>query len=358
MNLVPGASPPEFQNAQTDTPARSLSVNVNGTNRNNNVTRIDGAASINVWLPHHAGYVAPVETIENVNISTNSFDSAQGMTGGAATAVQTKSGTNTFKGSAFFFRQQDELNARRGYFDPSKVDSSTSIMGGTAGGPLRRNKLFYFGSWERNAERAGIFNSYTVPTAKMRNGDFSEVLALNSSFRIYDPATGTSTGAGRSFFDGAIIPANRISDIAKKIQALYPEPNNPGTNNGLQNNLYLPRNPKADRDNYDFKMNWNRTTAHQIWGKFSMMQASVFDLFYLPFDAAGGGDTRTLVFTGGQTWTLTPTLLFDANVGVNGMQQNFQGPDYGTNYGSDVWGVPGTERRWSERPGIVRSAAV
>ena len=351
MNLVPGATPPEFQNAQTDTPARSLSVNVNGTNRNNNVTRIDGAASINVWLPHHAGYVAPVETIENVNISTNSFDSAQGMTGGAATAVQTKSGTNTFKGSAFFFRQQDELNARRGYFDPSKVDSSTSIMGGTAGGPLRRNKLFYFGSWERNAERQGIFNSYTVPTAKMRNGDFSEVLALNSSFRIYDPATGTSTGAGRSFFDGAIIPANRISDIAKKIQALYPAPNNPGTNNGLQNNLFLPRNPKADRDNYDFKVNWNRTTAHQIWGKFSMMQASVFDLFYLPFDEAGGGDTRTLVFTGGQTWTLTPTLLFDANVGVNGMQQNFQGPDYGTNYGSEVWGVPGLNVGGAGGPG-------
>ena len=60
MNLVPGATPPEFQNAQTDTPGRSLSVNINGTNRNNNVTRIDGAASINVWLPHHAGYIAPV----------------------------------------------------------------------------------------------------------------------------------------------------------------------------------------------------------------------------------------------------------------------------------------------------------
>ena len=95
MNLVPGATPPEFQNAQTDTPGRSLSVNVNGTNRNNNVTRIDGAASINVWLPHHAGYVAPVETIEVVNVSTNNFDAAQGMTGGAAITVQTKSGTNS-----------------------------------------------------------------------------------------------------------------------------------------------------------------------------------------------------------------------------------------------------------------------
>jgi hypothetical protein len=98
-------------------------------------------------------------------------------------------------------------------------------------------------------------------------------------------------------------------------------------------------------------VNWNRTTAHQIWGKFSMMQASVFDLFYLPFDAAGGGDTRTLVFTGGQTWTLSPTLLFDANVGVNGMQQNFQGPDYGTNYGSEVWGIPGLNVGGASGPG-------
>ena len=289
MNLVPGATPPEFQNAQTDTPGRALSVNVNGTNRNNNVTRIDGAASINVWLPHHAGYIAPVETIENVNISTNSFDAAQGMTGGAATSVQTKSGTNKLRGSAFYFRQQDEFNARRGYFDPSKVDASTQITGGTVGGPIRRNKLFYFGSWERNAERQGFFTEYNVPTAKMRVGDFSEVLAVNPNFRIYDPATGTASGAGRTFFEGAVIPANRISDIALKIQSRYPAPNAPGTNNGLQNNLRIPRQPKADRDNYDAKVNWNRTAQHQIWAKFSMMHAEVFDLFYLGLDGAGGG---------------------------------------------------------------------
>ena len=341
LNLVPGATPPVFQNAQTDTPGRALSSNINGTNRNNNVTRIDGAASINVWLPHHAGYIAPAETIENVNISTNSFDASQGMTGGAATAVQTKSGTNTVRGSAFYFRQQDELNARRGYFDPSKVDASTAIMGGTVGGPIRKNRLFYFGGWERNAERQGIFNTYTVPTARMRNGDFSEVLALNSSFRIYDPATGTSDGRNRTFFENAVIPANRVSEIAKKIQAMYPAPNNPGTNNGLQNNLFLPRNPTADRDNYDVKVNWNRTSSHQIWAKFSMMQASVFDLFYLPFEAAGGGDTRTTVYTVGQTWTLTPTLLLDGSIGANVMKQSMTGPDYGTDYGTEVFGIPG-----------------
>ena len=79
INLVPGATPATFQNAQTDTPERALSTNVNGADRNNNNTRIDGASSVNIWLPHHAGYIAPAETIDTVNISTNNFDAALGM---------------------------------------------------------------------------------------------------------------------------------------------------------------------------------------------------------------------------------------------------------------------------------------
>ena len=351
LNLVPGATPPIFQNAQTDTPGRALSTNINGTNRNNNVTRIDGAASINVWLPHHVGYVAPVETIENVNISTNNFDAAQGMTGGAATAVQTKSGTNNLRGSAFFFRQQDEWNARRGYFDPTKLDASVSIGGGTVGGPIRKNRLFYFVGWERNNEQNSRFNQYSVPTAKMRQGDFSEVLALNPNFRIYDPATGDASGANRAIFEGAILPANRLSDVSKRIQATYPAPNAPGTNNGLQNNLNVPRFPKAVRDNYDGKINWNRNASHQFWGKFSVMQADVLDLFYLPFENAGGGETTVSLWTVGQTWTLSPTLLLDANGGSNKMTHQSSGPDYGTNYGTDVFGIPGLNADGVTGPG-------
>ena len=177
------------------------------------------------------------------------------------------------------------------------------------------------------------------------------LLALNSNFKIYDPRTGTSDGRNRSTFDNAIIPADRISSIALKIQSRYPMPNAPGTNNGLQNNLRLPRQPKADRDNYDAKINWNRTPSHQIWAKFSMMHAEVFDLFYLGLDGAGGGKTNTRIFTAGQTWTLSPTLLFDANAGVNGMQQNMQGPDYLTNFGLDTWGIPGLNSAGVAGPG-------
>ncbi|MBA3296674.1 MAG: carboxypeptidase regulatory-like domain-containing protein, partial [Acidobacteria bacterium] len=277
MNLVPGATPTRFQNAQTDTPGRALTTNVNGTNRNNNVTRIDGAASINVWLPHHAGYIAPVETIETVNISTNSFDASQGMTGGAAITVATKSGTNDFRGSTFWFANRDEFNARQNFFSGAdNPNSSVDILGGTLGGPIRRNGLFFFGGWERNLEKNSRISTLTVPTALMRTGNFSEVLGFNSNFRIYDPATGNpATGADRATFAGAQIPASRMSPIASAVQAQYPLPNVPGTNNGTQNNYERTEFPEATRDNYDFKVNWNRTAGNQIWAKYSRMDATV-----------------------------------------------------------------------------------
>jgi len=96
LDLVPGTTPGQFQNASTDSPSRALTTNVNGTARNSNNTRIDGAASVFTWLPHHSYYVPAIESIETVNISTNNFDAEQGMSGGAAVNVITKSGTNHF----------------------------------------------------------------------------------------------------------------------------------------------------------------------------------------------------------------------------------------------------------------------
>jgi hypothetical protein len=341
INLVPGATPATFQNAQTDTPGRALRTNVNGADGQNNNTRIDGASSVNIWLPHHTGYVAPAETIDTVNISTNNFDAAQGMAGGAAITLVTKSGTNTLKGSAFAFRNQDELNSKR-FFDPVKLDSSISIGGATIGGPIKKNKLFYFAGWEGNYERNSRFDRYTVPTEKMRNGDFSEVLAVTPTFKLYDPATGSVDGTGRAEFTGAVIPSNRITGLAKQIQALFPSPNDPGTNNGLQNNLVIARAPKADRDNYDFKVNWNRTSAHQFFAKFSTMQAKVSDIFKLGINGVVFGDTNVYVATVGHTWTLSSNTVLDGNIGMNRQDQTAQGGDFGTRFGSETFGLPGT----------------
>ncbi len=346
INLVPGATPAQFQNAEIDTPGRSLRTWVNGTQPNSNATRIDGAVSVNIWLPHHVGYVQPAETIETVNVSTNNFDADLGMAGGAATSVITKSGTNHLRGSGFLFRNQDELNSNS-YFNNAfglpKAPLSRNIYGGTIGGPVLRNKVFYFGSVERFQDRRGVNQNLTVPTAKMREGDFSEVAAARSNFRLYNPYSAPG-GAGREQFPGFVIPSHLISPIARAVNAFYPMPNTTQdlNSNGLLDDFTTPRDVQVDRDNYDLKLTLQRSSEHAIWGKLAMLDAEVVDNFQLGFDDGSIGDTRVYVVGLGHTWTLSPTMLLDGNFGANIQNQEVTGPDFGQNIGLEVLGIPGT----------------
>jgi outer membrane receptor protein involved in Fe transport len=342
INLVPGATPAQFQNAITDTPARALTTNINGTVRNVNTTRVDGATNVFVWLPHHTVYVPPSETIETVNVATNNFDAEQGMAGGAAITVNTKSGTNDFHGSAFAYHNNNRLRARNFFFrGDDKPKSINNIDGGTFGGPIRKNKLFFFGSWEGNRERVNFSRLHTVPTAAMRDGDFSGL-----GTQIFDPLTGNLDGSGRTMFAGARIPLSRQSAITRQLQELVPLPNQPGTNA----NFFNSGTQALNRDNYDVKINWNRTDRHTVWGKYSVMDAQVECGFGL--GQAGGrglcdggpgvGDTFVQFASLGSTYVITPNLLVDGTFGYSRMGQQVRGPDFGQNFGSEVLGIPGT----------------
>ena len=94
INLVPGATPANYQNAVSGSPGRSLNTNINGTSNTSNNTRLDGALNMRGSLPAQSLYVPPAESIQTVNIATNNFDAEQGLAGGAAINVITKSGTN------------------------------------------------------------------------------------------------------------------------------------------------------------------------------------------------------------------------------------------------------------------------
>ena len=345
MNLVPGATPAQFQNAEIDTPGRSLRTWVNGTQPNSNATRIDGAVSVNIWLPHHVGYVQPAETIETVNVSTNNFDADLGMAGGAAATVITKSGTNEVRGSAFEFYNGDGLNANslsNNAFGIKKSSLSHNIYGGTVGGPIMRNKLFYFGSWEGLRDRRGRNTSYGVPSAKMRNGDFSEIAAAYSAFRLYNPLTGTAGGVGRDQFAGFQIPGNMINPVAKSILSYYPLPNSTAdlNSNKIADDYLVSQPVEVDRNNYDTKFTWQRTASHSVWGKFSMLNADVVDNYILGFQNGSLGHTRVYVGTVGHTWTLGRSIVLDGNFGVDIQNQQVTGPDYGQNIGLDL-GIPG-----------------
>jgi hypothetical protein len=347
LNLVPGATPAQFQNAEIDTPGRALTTTVNGTARNNNAFRIDGAVSVNVWLPHHVGYVQSSETIETVNVATNNFDADQGMAGGAAVTVVTKSGTNQLHGSGFFLRNQDEFNAntfQNNAAGLAKPNTQTSIYGGTLGGPIIKNKLFFFGGWEKYSGLRGTQAFYTVPSLKMRNGDFSEVAARFPTFRLYNPATGGAGGAGREQFPNATIPANLISPIWKNALQFYPTPNSTAdlNSNGLPDDFVRQQDITNSRDNIDLKISLQRSPAHNIWAKFSMLRANVVDNYTVSFDQGSNGNTKIYVGGIGHTWTLSPNLVLDGNFGLNRQDQHVTGPDYGQNLGSEVLGIPGT----------------
>jgi hypothetical protein len=341
LDLVPGSTPSEFQNAEIDTPARALQTTVNGTNPNTNSTRVDGATNQFTWLPHHTLYVAPAETIAQVNVTTGSFSADQGLAGGAAVTVITKSGTNQLHGSAFGFYTDQNMRAQS-YFakrnHTPKSPTNHNIDGGTLGGPIVKNRLFYFGAFEgqyRNTEGESI---YTVPTEKMRRGDFSEAFNSNGTLQlIYDPQTGGDDGRGRTPFPGNIIPANRLNAIAQRINQYYPLPNADGNSS----NYYKEWVSTFDRNQYDLKINWNRSRTHQVWGKIGVMDATVSNLQKLSFDGGGLGKTKTWVATLGQTFTPNRSFVVDSTVGYSLLDQWGHGPDYGTNYGLDL-GVPGT----------------
>ncbi|MBS1791355.1 MAG: TonB-dependent receptor [Acidobacteria bacterium] len=345
LNLVPGATPVVFQNAEIDTPGRSLRTWVNGTQPNSNTTRVDGAVSVNVWLPHHAGFIQSAETIETVNIATNNFDADTGMAGGAAQTVVTKSGTNQFHGSAFEFYNSDKLNANtfsNNAFGLVKPPLSHNIYGGTLGGPILKEKLFFFAAYEKFRDRRGFNFTSAVPTDKMRNGDFTEVAAAYSAFRLYDPSTGGAGGTGRTQFSNFTIPTARISPIATKLLALYPKVNTTKdlNSNQILDDYVVARETQVDRANYDGKLTWQRSKTHSIWGKFSTLRANVVDNYILGFDNGSLGDTKVYVVSVGHTWTISPTLLVDGNFGYNRQDQVVTGPDFGKNYGLDL-GVPG-----------------
>ncbi|MDQ1473425.1 MAG: hypothetical protein QOJ99_4905, partial [Bryobacterales bacterium] len=343
LNLVPGATPAAYQNAVSGSPGRSLNTNVNGTTNTSNNTRLDGALNMRGSLPAQSLYVPPAESIQTVNISTSSFDAEQGLAGGAAINVITKSGTNQFHFVLFEHHTDGSLTDRNFFNFSSAVPKDImNNYGGTVGGPIRRNKLFFFLSWEGMRERSNFTKLATVATKAQRAGDFSALPVT-----IYDPATGNANGTGRTPFAGNIIPVNRLSPITLQMQALVPEPNLAGTSSN-----YFDSAPVSfNRDNVDAKINWNISDETLVWAKYSAMKALVTDRFSL--GAAGGvgmingggagtGDVLVQVAAIGGVHTFSPTLLVDGTLAVSRDPLTLVGPDSGTAYGLDTLHIPGT----------------
>ena len=344
---IPGIAPPSTPHSVPSNPSRALSWQTNGNNTASNNTRIDGASATNVWLPHIASYVPALESIESVSVVTNSFEAEQGLAGGASVNVSIRSGTNEIHGAAFHYHMGNWSQARN-FFLPSNQDIPKYVYnqyGGRVGGPILKNKLFYFVSWEGTDDHRFAGSLRTVPTAIMRNGDLS-----TSSRLVYDPLTGQSNGVGRLPFANNRIPSDRIHPTSAVLMGRLPQENNPAPNGIPTQNYFATVNAAFNRDTIDSKFNFNmgnKTTmfARLSWLDFDLLAPTAFgDIGGSPiaFGNPGKGFGNTWSGTLGSTHTFSPSFIVDAYFGYTLMDTNIEQPGLGPNRGSDELGIPGT----------------
>jgi hypothetical protein len=347
--VLPGFTPPVEVHSDSGNPQRSMATQANGMPQSSNNTKLDGATISHPWLPRLVAYLPPVEAVEQVNVVSNSFDAEQGMAGGAAMNVTIKSGTNQIHGAGWEFHTNSAIKARNYFYclysctgDPNRAPKNLqNQFGGMIGGPIVKNKLFFFADWERTTRRQAASALRTVPTAAMRNGDFSA-----TGTTLYDPSTGNADGSGRTPFAGNIIPVGRIDPAAKIMSDLIPQPNQ----SVFPNNYLAIGGYTLLRDNVDFKINYHPNDKSQIFGRYSFSPSEIFDppsLGEAGGDATNGGQPGRapgLIQSAaiGGTYTLSPRIVLDGVVGYTRLRLAAQNVDIDKNYGLDLLKIPGT----------------
>ncbi|HZT33884.1 MAG TPA: TonB-dependent receptor [Bryobacteraceae bacterium] len=223
---------------------------VNGARPEQNMYMIDGAQNVNRM---DAGYALkiPVDAIEEFRILTQTAPPEYGGTAGATTTVVTRSGGNEFHGGLYAFVRNDKLDTRN-FFSSAVEPLKQNQFGGTAGGPIRRDRLFFFAYYEGFRNRQGLTTSATVPSAQQRAGDFSGLTGplLNLA-------------AGGAAFPNNRIPAPAINPVAWQVLGLYPLGN-------VSPNLY--RTTVVGANNYDQaggRLDFNASSKDRVFARFS-----------------------------------------------------------------------------------------
>ncbi|MPZ19485.1 MAG: TonB-dependent receptor plug domain-containing protein [Luteitalea sp.] len=194
-----------------------LAFSVHGQRSNYNGYIIDGATVKE--YQHESPALSPsIDAIEEFRVETSNYSAEFGIEAGAHVNIVTKSGTNDFRGSMHEFYRGHQLSARN-FFASDKPDFQRHQFGGTLGGPIVRNQLFFFASYEGGRIGRGVTFNERVPDAEMRAGDFSDL--LGQGLQIVDPLTGHP-------FPGNVIPGHRINPVARALlEEFVPLPNRP-----------------------------------------------------------------------------------------------------------------------------------
>ena len=289
-------------------PMTQNSFIVDGIDNNNNVMGMQDR-KMQVVVPS-------LDAVAEFKVQTSNYSAEFGRNSGAVMIVSIKSGTNAFHGSAYEYLRNDKTDARDpfnyvdrtgdGKADPEVLKQNQ--FGATLGGPIKRDRTFFFASWEQRRERRAQTDMAIVPTADERNGLFAPSLGV-----LRDPATGQP-------FPGNQIPRARFDTTAARMLELWPQPNFSGS--GTRSNFI--RNPpwNATRDALDARVDHNLSEKDKIFGRFSLMRFDNLRDGVFEAPARGGqnndrafddNDARSIAFS--YTRIFTPTLVNEFRYG-------------------------------------------
>src|SRR5688572_13792286 len=351
LAIVPGASRPfrphsEFYNSQD-----SLSSNVNGQERQSNNVQLEGTDNSDNG-GNLAFMIPSAEAIETVGVTTSNYDAEFGRAGGAVTNVTLKSGTNELRGSLFSFGNTEATMSRNPFSSLPPADTKYIQAGFTLGGPIKRNKLFFFGDYVRTNDDSGRLTQGHVPEAAFRTGDFSAARTI-----IYDPATGSANGSGRTPFPNNRIPSNRISPIAQRLIANIPMPNIAGAPLGTNN--YEKSYVREKRTNqFDIKLTYQVATSDNLSVRYSHQNAASYDpaTFGIwgglkPFAGSGTNPTYNMAMNYNRVWS--STLIQEVRVGRTSHHNIAISDAQGLNLADEI-GVPGSNiNRFTSGPPTI-----
>src|SRR6266853_641733 len=348
--LAPGVSMPGGQlDLHPENAGSDFNLNINGAAPNANGHLLDGVENTEA-IQGLSIIVTPNDSVQELKLATSNYDAEYGKVAGGLWQITTKSGTNAFHGSLFEHYRTSGFNAADQFTEhlTGVTGNRWNQFGGSIGGPVIKNKVFFFGDYQgmRNNLHAG--GNETVPIDAFRTGDFSSVAAIDP---IYDPATGNPDGTGRTQIscDGVlnVICPDRISNAAKNLLALLPEPNSPGFNANYQ----IARPATFYQNQFDTRADFFATSKTVIFGKFTYFKAT----FNTPtaYGVAGGGPPlggvgvanagassdhdKSLMFN--YQHTFSPSLLTDARFAFSRIVISELQPDYQTNAATAA-GIP------------------
>ena len=368
LNLVPGTAPAVFQHSQFFNAQSSLQTEANGLPRQGNLYQIEGiddderTGLLQILIP-------PAEAIQSVDISTNNFEAELGRATGAVTNVTLKSGTNAFHGSAFEFLQNNDTNARS-YFGGKLGHLSYNYFGGSVGGPILKDKAFFFFDYLRTSDHEAIGSTFTIPDARYYTPSASTATGctdaagcidlsgalVGTTGQIYDPTTGDGTAAHpRTAYLNNQIPISAVNPVSlailKGVNAAAAKYGTLDSTKPLANpsNNYTTNLPFTKTSNsYDTKVDYGFNEKNHLSGRYSYQHVVTYQqAAFGPFfgGPAGGGfegtGNQTSYSAGGNyDHVFSPTFFTEARVGVAHLRNQAQPNDYGTTDATTL-GIPG-----------------